>query len=723
MLDFPQDFDLEIHLRDPFEASIFIVIPVYNHVEALRRMAKGALLHHSRVLVVDDGSTDGGIDTLTDLPIEVLRYPRNRGKGAALLAAAEWGIARKLTHMISLDADGQHDPNDIPRFIEAIEDAPKALIVGQRNFEQDSIPASSRFGRKFSNFWLRLQTGSQLKDSQSGFRAYPLFIFQQLNFWTRRYNFEIEVLVRSAWAGVELRDVDISVYYPPRDERISHFRSFMDNWRLTLLNTHLTLRSIVPWPHRKIIELQQGNDDRIKTLSLFHPLRSIRQLLRENSSPKQLAAAAGIGVLLGALPLLFCHTIAILFVCGFFRLNKVAAISSSQLCMPPLVPALCIEVGYFLRNGSWLTDFSLETLGYQAMQRLYEWLLGSLLLAPLLAIIIAGITYLLATAISRKAENSDKPLNGAQSKQAIRQEWTSRSIGSSWQHQCFYLMIRFGGRRAAYALLYVVAFYYVLLPSVRKKCNYYLTRRFPQAGVWRRFWNSYLMTLDLGKVLVDRALVGILGAEQVKVELRGKGELLELLAENKGMILVNAHVGCWQVAMSALGFMKTPVNLLMQREDDDIDRHYFEHAGIECPYRIIDPRGYLGGVLEMVEVLKHGEVLSVMGDRMLGEDRNGVDVEFMGGTVTMPFSAYKLASATGAPIVVLFSYKTGVDSYELRLYKTIRVPSGLGRGHQVFLPYVREFAETLEAFCEDHPFQFFNFFDMWQNQSSDQIDK
>ncbi|MDT8423976.1 MAG: lysophospholipid acyltransferase family protein [Desulfuromonadales bacterium] len=305
-----------------------------------------------------------------------------------------------------------------------------------------------------------------------------------------------------------------------------------------------------------------------------------------------------------------------------------------------------------------------------------------------------------------------------QARSAKRQKWTSRSIGASWQHQSFYLLIRLGGRRAAYLLLYLVVFYYVLLPAVRRKCYYYLERRFPQAGVWGRFKNSYLMTLDLGKVLVDRALVGILGADEITVELHGKEELLELLAERKGLILVNAHVGCWQVAMSALGFMKTPVNLLMQREAGDIDRHYFEHAGIECPYRIIDPRGYLGGALEMIEVLKRGEVLSVMGDRMLGDDRNGVDVEFMGGTVTLPFSAYKLASATGAPIVALFSYKTGADSYALKLYRTIRVPGGLGRGSAVFVPYVREFAETLEEFCTEHPFQFFNFFDMWQNSAA-----
>ncbi|NOQ52184.1 MAG: DUF2062 domain-containing protein [Desulfuromonadaceae bacterium] len=383
-------------------ADILVVVPVYNHAATLRQVVGGVLRHHDRVLVVDDGSTDGGAETLEGLPVELLQHPRNLGKGAALLSAADWGLQRGMTHMVSLDADGQHDADDLPRFFAAISENPQALSVGHRDFSQQGIPGSSRFGRKFSNFWLRLQTGSRLKDSQSGFRAYPLLIFQHLNFWTRRYNFEIEVLVRSAWAGLELRDVDISVYYPPGDERISHFRGFVDNWRLTLLNTHLTLRSIVPWPHRKIIERPMDDSARIETLSVIHPLRSIRQLLQENSSPQRLAVAAGVGVLLGTLPLLFCHTLAILFVCGFFRLNKVAAVSSSQLCMPPLVPALCIEVGYFLRSGDWLTEFSLQTLGYQAMQRLYEWFLGSLLLAPLLALLVGGLTLLLARTVKKR---------------------------------------------------------------------------------------------------------------------------------------------------------------------------------------------------------------------------------------------------------------------------------------------------------------------------------
>ncbi|MHB8707502.1 MAG: DUF2062 domain-containing protein, partial [Desulfuromonadales bacterium] len=189
-----------------------------------------------------------------------------------------------------------------------------------------------------------------------------------------------------------LAEVPIAVYYPPGRERVSHFDKFRDNLRLTVLNTGLTMRSVAPWPHRKIIaDCTTG-----EKISVLRPLRSIRQLLTEHLSPWQLAAAAALGVFLGTLPLIAAHTIAILFAASYLRLNKVAAVSASQLCIPPLVPALCIETGYYLRNGRFLTEFTLETLGRQGLARLYEWLLGSLLLAPLLALSVGGVVYLLA---------------------------------------------------------------------------------------------------------------------------------------------------------------------------------------------------------------------------------------------------------------------------------------------------------------------------------------
>ena len=111
---------------------------------------------------------------------------------------------------------------------------------------------------------------------------------------------------------------------------------------------------------------------------------------------------------MGALRIMAAHTIAILLVAGFFRLNKVAAVGASQLCMPPLVPGICIEVGYYMRNGHFLTEISIETLGYQALDRLYEWFLGSLLFGPILAAVVALIIYLVASTINRELKRENR---------------------------------------------------------------------------------------------------------------------------------------------------------------------------------------------------------------------------------------------------------------------------------------------------------------------------
>lgn len=378
----------EERTEDP---RVLVAIPVYNHAATLRVVVERTLALHSDVLVVDDGSTDGGADALEGLSVRVQRHDENRGKGEAILTAAREARQLGMTHVVTLDADGQHDPADLPRILAAVRETPEAIVVGVRDFEGADVPAGSRFGRSFSNFWLRVQTGRSTRDTQSGYRAYPVAVLEALRLRERRYTFEIEVLVKAAWAGVELKDVGVSVYYAPGAARISHFRLVLDNLRLTLLNTRLTMRSLLPWPHRRIAAGTRGQG-----VSLRHPLRSLRVLLTENASPSRLAAAGALGVLLGTLPLIACHTVAILFAACFLRLNRIAALCTSQLCAPPLVPALCIEAGYYLRHGRFLTEVSLDTLGRQGLERIYEWVLGSLVLGPLFAAALGAVVYVLA---------------------------------------------------------------------------------------------------------------------------------------------------------------------------------------------------------------------------------------------------------------------------------------------------------------------------------------
>jgi predicted LPLAT superfamily acyltransferase len=300
---------------------------------------------------------------------------------------------------------------------------------------------------------------------------------------------------------------------------------------------------------------------------------------------------------------------------------------------------------------------------------------------------------------------------------AEAKQWTSRSIGSNWQHHVFYILIRCGGKQLAYALLLFVVLYYTLFRAdVRSRASHYLKRRFPGRNPLLMLWDSYLLSLGIGKILVDRAVLGILGPGTLAVSLEGKTELAELLAEGRGLIMVTAHVGCWQLAMSSLSALHVKVNLLIHRDEGDLDRHFFEHGGGPSPYRIIDPAGYLGGTLEMLQVLKNGELLCIMGDRSMGGEGSTVAVPFLGAPVDLPFSPYKLASATGAPVAVIFPYRNNEGEYALHVAKIIRVPENLGRATAAYLPYAREFAAALEVFVAGNPYQFFNFYDMWNKQ-------
>ncbi|ACS78593.1 DUF2062 domain-containing protein [Maridesulfovibrio salexigens] len=371
-----------------------IVIPVYNHGATLRDVARRAL-NYGEVLIIDDGSTDGGSDKISDLELTVVSHKENLGKGQAILTAADKARELGKTHIITIDADGQHFPEDLPIFLEAIEQSPEAIFVGSRNFEGQNVPGASKFGRSFSNFWLRVQTGSKLSDVQSGFRAYPLEIFSVIKTSETRYAFEVEILVKSAWAGYELKDLPIEVHYPSPDERVSHFDTIKDNVRISLLNTKLTMRSFMPVPHRQYDKDEEGK------ITPIHPLRSLRILLSKDETPLNLAIAGAMGMLLGTLPLIAMHSIAILLLCGFFRLSKITGLAVSQLCIPPLVPALCIEVGHYMRYNQFLTEISLQTLGYEALDRFYEWVLGSLVLGPSFAAIIGITIYIMAFTIKR----------------------------------------------------------------------------------------------------------------------------------------------------------------------------------------------------------------------------------------------------------------------------------------------------------------------------------
>ncbi len=382
--------------------KIACVIPYYNHAATILQVAAGARKYLDDVRVVDDGSTEYPPDFEPEskrLGIRLIRHDRNRGKGAAIRTAAAALLSEGVDHMIVMDADGQHLPDDLPGFIEAVRNDPDSVVIGCRDFEHaENVPGSSRFGRKFSNFWCRLETGIPCSDTQSGFRAYPVRAFGQLHFLCSRYNFEIEVLVKLLWSGFHLVEIPVKVIYEKPGKRITHFHPWKDNARLSLLHSALVLRRLLPIPHKRLVKKPKNIYWRL----LRHPILFIRKLLEENADPGGLAISAAVGTFLAVLPLVGVHMAAILYCCIRLKLNKVMALSIQNLFMPPLSPFLCIELGYFLRHGHWWTAFTIQTCLAEMHHRLYEWLLGSLILAPLFAGLTALVVYAIAELISRR---------------------------------------------------------------------------------------------------------------------------------------------------------------------------------------------------------------------------------------------------------------------------------------------------------------------------------
>ncbi len=213
--------------------------------------------------------------------------------------------------------------------------------------------------------------------------------------------------------------------------------------------------------------------------------------------------------------------------------------------------------------------------------------------------------------------------------------------------------------------------------------------------------------------MIDQAVAGIMGPETMLLEVHGKEELIQLTRGGSGFILLMSHVGCWQVAVSALSFLDRPVTLLLEYETESPDRHYFDYERSGLRLKVIDPRGYLGGAIEMLGVLKNGEILCMMGDRASGGEKSCVRVPFLGERAPFPISAFQIASAAGVPVVVLFTHKMAPDHYSMNVGKIITVPGNLGRASHTYLPYVAQFAEELDKYVQAHPYQFYNFYDMW----------
>lgn len=231
--------------------GICVILPTYNNVGSIAHILERVKAQCDDVIVVNDGSNDGTEDILQSMSgITVVDNKKNEGKGTALKRGFQKALELGFSYAITLDADGQHYPEDIPLMLEANQKNPGAIIIGKRNLEGVDRSKGSKFANAFSNFWFCVQTFHYLPDTQSGYRLYPLRKLKGWSFLTSRYEAELELLVFASWHGVKIVPIDINVFYPPKEEYVSHFRPALDFTRIFILNTILCLLAIIyglPW--------------------------------------------------------------------------------------------------------------------------------------------------------------------------------------------------------------------------------------------------------------------------------------------------------------------------------------------------------------------------------------------------------------------------------------------------------------------------------------------
>lgn len=380
--------------------SACVIIPTYNNALTLARVIAEVSAYTSHIVVVNDGSTDGTAAILQSFPeIRVVSYERNVGKGWALRKGFAYASGLAYDYAITIDSDGQHFAKDLPSFIDKVRFVKDGIIIGARNMEQASVPGKSSFGHKFSNFWFKFETGISCPDTQSGFRLYPLWLLKNMRFYTWKYEFEIEVLVRAAWKGIKIDSVPVTVYYAPPETRISHFRPFKDFTRVSILNTVLVIIAVFY----------------IKPLNFFRILFNwgkfkklvSDQLLNPNQSDLLKASSIAFGIFMGIIPIWGFQLVVAIFLAILFRLNKALVIIAANISIPPMIP-LIIFASYkmgalWIRNNATSLDYSrllsLQSIGKNLEQYIY----GSITLAIVAAVVLGVFSFLLLKVFKRKS--------------------------------------------------------------------------------------------------------------------------------------------------------------------------------------------------------------------------------------------------------------------------------------------------------------------------------
>jgi len=376
--------------------KICIIVPTYNNSKTLSRLISELKLYPYPIIVVNDGSTDSTALILSSIDdIIICSNSKNKGKGHALQIGFKKAHILGFEYCITIDSDGQHHPEEIASLINKSNEHPSAIIIGSRNLNAKNMPGKNTFANKFSNFWFKIETGLEMEDTQSGFRLYPLNAILNRQFYTRHYDFELEVLVRSAWGNIPIIPIPVKVTYLPVSEQISHFKPVLDFTRISLLNTVLVIIAFFWVKPAKLIKKLNS-----KSLKTFLK----EKIFSTNDSNRKIALSIMLGIFTGMSPMWGYQMLIAYTLAHFFKLNKVVALVSANISIPPMIPFI-LYGGYYtgariFGNTPYLLDINFDTV----KQNLLQYLIGSVVFGAFCAITSGLICYCLLNVFRKKAK-------------------------------------------------------------------------------------------------------------------------------------------------------------------------------------------------------------------------------------------------------------------------------------------------------------------------------
>ena len=378
--------------------KICVIIPTYNNERTLKTVIDGLLEITKDLIIINNSATDATFRILkTYTEITQIFLTKNKGNGNALRIGFKKAEVLGYDFAVTLKPDGQYYLEDIAVFVNQLEfeTNKNLLLIGSTNRDQKTVSSRMSFTNKLSIFLYKLQTGIQLKNTQSGFRLYPLNELNNIKFFTTKSEFEIETIVKAAWRGISVKNVPVNVSIDPQ-ERATHLKSIKGFLRISLLNTWFILVAFLYIKPRNLIR-----EFREKGIRQFIK----EEILGNNESPLKSAQAMALGVFIGLTPLWGFHTILVLSLAVLFKLNKVISFAFTNVSFPPFIPFTVyagIMIGNYVLGEP--TDYSFADFeeNFEFVKSLKTYVVGSFILASVMSVMVGIVAYLLLFLYAKK---------------------------------------------------------------------------------------------------------------------------------------------------------------------------------------------------------------------------------------------------------------------------------------------------------------------------------